>query len=149
MSLTLPTNCMHCNYMLCDDDDHIQDIMHMHDDLISACITASSVIPDTKQKTHQIPGWDASISNDREIALFWRSIWQNMNSPRSGIVADIMRRTRANYHYAIGRLKKQSDQLSKNAMAQSIANNNYRDLWKETSKSEIVNLRLRHVLIIK
>ena len=28
------------------------------------------VIPDTKQKTHQIPGWDASISNDREIALF-------------------------------------------------------------------------------
>ena len=57
-----------------------------------------------------------------------------MNSPRSGIVADIMRRTRANYHYAIRRLKKQSDQLSKNAMAQSIANNNYRDLWKETSK---------------
>ena len=134
MSLTLPTNCMHCNYMLCDDDDHIQDIMHMHDDLISACITASSVIPDTKQKTHQIPGWDASISNDREIALFWRSIWQNMNSPRSGIVSDIVRRTRANYHYAIRRLKKQSDQLSKNAMAQSIANNNYRDLWKETSK---------------
>ena len=35
-----------------------------------------------------------------------------MNSPRSGIVADIMRRTRANYHYAIRRLKKQSDQLS-------------------------------------
>ena len=30
-------------------------------------------------------------------------------------------------------LKKQSDQLSKHAMAQSIANN-YRDLWKETSK---------------
>ena len=57
-----------------------------------------------------------------------------MNSPRSGIVADIMRRTRAKYHYAIRRLKKQSDQLSKNAMAQSIANNNYRDLWKETSK---------------
>ena len=45
-----------------------------------------------------------------------------------------MRRTRANYHYAIRRLKKQSDQLSKNAMAQSIANNNYRDLWNETSK---------------
>ena len=64
--------------------------------------------------------------------IFWRSIWQNMNSPRSGIVADIMRRTRANYHYAIRRLKKQSDQLSKNAMAQSIANNNYR-----TQNSEI------------
>ena len=57
-----------------------------------------------------------------------------MNSSSSGIVADIMRRTRANYHYAIRQLKKQSDQLSKNAMAQSIANNNYRDLWKETSK---------------
>ena len=57
-----------------------------------------------------------------------------MNSPRSGIVADIMRRTRDNYHYAIRRLKKQSDQLSKNAMAQLLLIIIYRDLWKETSK---------------
>ena len=49
--------------MLCDDDNHIQDIMHMHNDVISACIIASSVILDTKQKTHQILEWDASISN--------------------------------------------------------------------------------------
>ena len=72
----------------------------------------------------------------KKFHFFGRSIWQNMNSPRSGIVlvANIMRLTRSKYHYAIRRLKKQSDQLSKNAMAQSIANNNYRDLWKETSK---------------
>ena len=30
-----------------------------------------------------------------DIALFWRSIWLNNNSPRQGVVADIMRRTRA------------------------------------------------------
>ena len=73
-------------------------------------------------------------TNDRKIALFWRSSWLNMNSPRSRIGADIMRRTRAKYHYAIRRLTKQSDQLSKNENAQSIANNNYKDLWKEISK---------------
>ena len=42
--------------MLCDDANHIQDIMHMHDDLISACITVSSVIPETKQKHTKFQG---------------------------------------------------------------------------------------------
>ena len=63
---------------------------------------ASEVIPSTTTKTSKnIPGWDTSVSYKREIALFWRSIWISMNSPRDGHVADIMRRTRAQYHYTI------------------------------------------------
>ena len=47
-----------------------------------------------------------------------------MKSPLDGVVAEIMRHTRAQYHYAIRKLKR-------NAMAESIINNNSRDLWSE------------------
>ena len=68
--------------------------------MISSMIGASEVIPSTTTKTSKIiPGWDTSVSYKKEIALFWRSNWISMNSPRDGHVADIMRRTRAQYHY--------------------------------------------------
>ena len=49
-----------------------------------------------------------------------RSIWINLNSPRTHIVADIMRRTRATYHYKIRKLKKDREKLQKEAMAKAI-----------------------------
>ena len=79
-------------------------------------------------------GWDVNLSNEREIALFWRCIWISMKSPRDGVVAEIMRRTRAQYHYALRKLKKNAIALRRNAMAESIINNKSRDLWSEIRK---------------
>ena len=88
--------------MSCQCDTHVNDIHRLHDDIISSLIEASEVIPSTTTKTSiNIPSWDTSVSYKKEIALFWRSIWISMNSPRDGHVADIMRRTRAQYHYTI------------------------------------------------
>ena len=39
--------------------------------------------------------WNENVQHSKEIALFWRSNWLNNNSPRQGIVADIMQRTKA------------------------------------------------------
>ena len=45
-----------------------------------------------------------------------------------------MRSTRSRYHYAIRYVKKNDEIMRKHAMASSISENNYRDLWKEVSK---------------
>ena len=58
-----------------------------------------------------------------------------MKSPRDGVFAEIMRHTRAQYHYAIRKLKRNAIALRRNAMAESIINNNSRDLWLEILKS--------------
>ena len=132
--IDVPIDCMECNNVLCNDDKHATSIQHMHDALIAACIDASTTIPKTGMKSRNIPGWNAEISHEREIALFWRSIWINNNSPRDGIIADIMRRTRAKYHYSVRKLKNNNDIARKNAMAKSIAENNSRNLWTEIRK---------------
>ena len=68
--------------------------------------------------------------------MLWRSIWISLNSPRSGIVADIMRRTRCKYHYAIRKIKNKNLKLRKEAMANAISQNNSRQLWDEILKSK-------------
>ena len=66
--------------------------------------------------------------------MFWRSIWLCNNSPRQGVVADVMRKTRAKYHYAIRQVKNKELHHKKQSMARAIAFNNSRDLWTETIK---------------
>ena len=62
------------------------------------------------------------------------SIWLNNNLPRQGVVADIMRRTRAKYHYCIREVNKNELLHKKQAMARSFAENNTRNLWIECRK---------------
>ena len=57
-----------------------------------------------------------------------------MKSPRDDVVAEIMRCTHAQYHYAIRKLKRNAIALRRNAMAESIIINNSRDLWSENRK---------------
>ena len=107
---------MNCTNVLCSDNDHVTSIQKLHDDIISACIDASENIPTTRKNNKNVPGWNEFISPLKEKALFWRSIWINNGSPRHGHVADIMRRTRAKYHYAIRRIKNNSQLMKKRVL---------------------------------
>ena len=90
------------------------------------------MISETVKKSNNFPGWTKETSYLREIALLWRSIWISLNSPRSGVVADIMRRTRCKYHYEIR--KNKNLKLRKEAMAKAISQNNSWQLWDEIKK---------------
>ena len=57
-----------------------------------------------------------------------------MNYPRDDHVADIMHRTRAQYHYTIRKLKRSNDLLRKKSMARAISEKNSRNLWCKTYK---------------
>ena len=89
-----PIESINYNNMLCNESVHINCIKKINDDIVLAAITASDVIPETVKQSNNFPGLTKETSYLREIALFWRSIWISLNSPRSGIRADIMRHTR-------------------------------------------------------
>ena len=101
----MPDDCLECTSMLCDNSKHALDIQQLHDDIISACIDASEDIPSTGKSSKNVPGWNKFVRPEKEKAILWRKIWISNGSPRHGHVADIMRRTRAKYHYVIRRTK--------------------------------------------
>ena len=109
----MPDDCLECTSMLCDNSKHALDIQQLHDDIISACIDASEDIPSTKENNKIVPGWNEFVNPEKEKAILWRKIWISNGSPRHGHVADIMRRTRAKYHYVIRCIKNKSQLLKK------------------------------------
>jgi len=42
----------------------------------------------------------------REKSVLWHRIWVECGRPNTGPVVDVMRRTRALYHYAVRRVKR-------------------------------------------
>ena len=103
--LYYPYDCLHCTDLLCTNNKHIESIQLLHDNIISTITEASENIPTTNSKSHKIPGWTEAVQVHKETALFWRSIWLCNNSPRQGVVADVMRKIRTKYHYAIRQVK--------------------------------------------
>ena len=77
-----------------------------------------------------------------EKARSWHYIWKKDGRKWQGIIADIRRRTRVQYHYAIKLVKKQQIRLRNIKMGEAIADNNDRLLWDEVKKISSTNNKL-------
>ena len=56
-----------------------------------------------------IPGWNEEVEPFRQDALFWHSVWVSAKRPNTGDLHIMMARSRNQYHYAVRRLKLNSN----------------------------------------
>ncbi len=105
-SIVMPWEALHCTDHFCSIHDH--QIERFHNDIIGVCLDASrQSIPmcGQKQKSRGMPGWNDHVEEKRQRAIFWHNLWKENNSPREGILADIRRNTRAEYHLALRHIR--------------------------------------------
>jgi hypothetical protein len=77
--------------------------------------------------------------------LFWHGLWLDCNRPKTGAVADCIRRTRAAYHYAVRQLKKDEDSIVRERVAEAILSDGGRNFWsdiKRVSSNKSSNSRI-------
>ena len=67
-------------------------------------LTASVNSVNSVNNNFRTPGWSEYVEPLRQKSLFWHAMWKDCGHPRSGAVADCMRRARASYHYGIRRI---------------------------------------------
>jgi hypothetical protein len=82
-----------------------------------------------KQKS--IPGWTEGIKSLKNDALFWGILWRDTGRSTDTVVHDVYKLCRRKYHYAIRAHKKKDKQLRMAKLAENVANNDSRNLWKE------------------
>lgn len=130
----LPADAINCKEFLCHD--HRDDINKLHNDIIDACLTASeATIP--KQCHANSPGvadWNDQVRECRERAIFWHNMWIDNGRPHHGVIADIRRRTRATYHYAVRKAKTHRERSFADKLATKLQNKNSKEFWKEVKK---------------
>ena len=139
-SLQVPTDAIMCHDVLCNVKSHFDALNTYSNALIHACIdSASHTIPRTTLAGEShcnkvMPGWNEYVAPYRDKSILWHDIWVGCGRPRDGIVADIMRRTRASYHYAVRYVKKNNQDIIKDRFASAIIDNRNRDFWREAKK---------------
>lgn len=131
-SIPVPMEAFTCRAHNCSA--HSDEISLFHDAVIDACLTAADAsIPKIKSK-RSVPGWNEFVRPLREQAMFWHQLWKSNDCPRIGIIADIRRRTRAQYHRVIRQVRRHEEELRSTRMAEKFGTPNKRDFWGEVKR---------------
>ena len=80
-----------------------------------------------KKKTNRsnakiVPRWSDLVSPFHDEARFWHSIWVSAGCPINTDLHTIMKRTRNQYHYALRRCKRASEEIMKDKLINSCIN---------------------------
>ena len=103
----------------CSDPSHsIERDSMVLDMLVSIIEVSYSQIPmvggrtvntGSKDKSGTIPGWKTDVEPFQDDARFWYSVWLSAGKPHTGVLHNIMKKTRNSFHYAIRRARKTAD----------------------------------------
>ncbi len=76
----------------------------------------------------------------------WHDVWLRSGKPKQGDIANMKRKTRLKYHYAIRYVMKENSRIRNNKMADAISTNNDRVLWDEVKKMTKTNNNLPNII---
>jgi len=115
--------------------DEIPRLIDKYYNDIVTCINASSskAIPSKKSKgfaaDYTVPGWNDFVRDKHDAARSAFLDWVHAGKPRQGALNDIMKRTRASFKLAMRYCKQHEDSLRADALACSLAGNDYNKFW--------------------
>ena len=116
--LTVPDS-LHCQDPLCNDESHSGDcdslLLDVLCSLVETCYTAIPLSGGGKGGQGRtarggLPGWGEEVQPYKVDANFWHRVWVREGRPSIGPVHDNMVRSRTQFHYAVRRCKRQSDE---------------------------------------
>ena len=117
--------------------NHNDQITEFHDNIVDALLKAcneSIPVNKCKSKAKVVPGWNSNVEQYFQTALFWHSLWVKEGRPQDGIIANIRRLTRAQYHKARKLVMKNKDIIVSDKLAASLANDPVQKFWKNVKK---------------
>ena len=103
--LSIPRHSLQCRDKNCPSRlTHSHNIKIFHDSIIYCCLKASQYsIPHASKQCNSkvIAGWSEHVKPYREASICWHNAWKDCGSPRNAVIADVMRRSRSQYHRAV------------------------------------------------
>ena len=141
-AIEIPNDLLECRDLRCTQHD--ASIQYLYDAIVDACMTSSAnnIPTSTARPDRVLPGWNEGVEEHKRRAIFWHNLWKSNGSPREGTVADIRRRTRAQYHYAIKTVRKNQERHKAQNFAESLLNKNNNNFWQDIKNMS--NSRAKH-----
>ena len=135
-----------CNEKGCNDQNHLYMIDVIAEKVIESCIRAADMaIPHVKGK-QGIPKWNEQAKPALDTAMFWHNMWIECDKPNQGVVHELRKKTRKDYHMVVKGLKKDENLNRSEKMAEAILNSDTRRFWDEARKMNPKSNKLPHTM---
>ena len=148
LQINIQQDAITCNTVNCNR--HNDCISKLYNEIIFFCSEADKVLPKTSNNTRNnndiVAGWNEFVKEHKKESLYRHQIWLDNGKPLQGEIAFNRRRARAKYHYAINFVNKEKNRIRSNRMAEAIANNHHRNLWKEAKKIKQTNNSVPNIM---
>ena len=104
---------------------------------------ASIFVKTCRRKSTGLNGWSMEHSYKSEKSLFLHDLWRDNDRPVHGIVYEIMKSIRHQYHYLfiylLRRLKSDRADVIQKKISQKSLRNNSNKYWSEINKNKELN----------
>jgi len=135
-NVSLPLSALLCHDVNCCNVSHMVEINKYVEEISASCLSAASqTIPlTTNRQSGRVPGWSEYVEPFKKKSHFWHLLWVQCGRPRVGVVFDIMRKTRAEYHRAVRHVKKGENDIINDRFAAGLIGDRNRDFWSEAKR---------------
>ena len=121
---------INCKNVHCSLDNHKEEletysmaVLESLDEAAWECLPTAGGGNGTKKEGNSQYGWNTYVKDYQTEAKFWGAIHKSDGSPKNGVLNDIARHTKMQYHHAVRRLKRTTTKLQNDQFVQSLASN--------------------------
>ena len=82
----------------------------------------------------------------RDKSMFWYGIWRECGKLHTGVLYNIMKKTRSTYHYMLRALKKKKHCKIKESVSKSMLKTNNKSYWKSSKAIRKNNFNCTNVV---
>ena len=82
-------------------------------------------------KHHVVPGWSENVDVVHNAARDAYLLWKDSGKTRQGAIYDLMKRSRAQFKYALRKCKVNKNTIIADKIANKMSGNNVREFWNE------------------
>ena len=139
--VSVPYSTLNCSNLICSNLVHKSELQTFYNYLVSACITAGGATfvktlngVNNGTNSNNKAGWYLYVQEFEEKALLRHFIWKSNGYPREGLIANIRRTTRAEYHKAVKFIHRKRESIVANNMANDLIANKSCDFWSAIKK---------------
>ena len=113
---------------------HTEQVNRYFEELTHCCLRASQVAIPSSRARRRVAGWSERVAPYKDRSMLWHRIWKDSGQPRSGVVFEIMKRSKAEYKQAAKAVLRNQNQAASRKMAEALAESNSRDFWSEVKR---------------
>ena len=128
-----------CTNIQCGDPAHRIAIDQLSKGITECCDEAAELSlpsrPSPTRRGRPIPGWRTEVEPLRRTSLFWHHLWLDCGKPNAGVVYEVMKKTRREYHYAIRRCKSNELLHRRQRIAEAAEHVDQRDFWEQVKRA--------------